>query len=1145
MHPSSPVAIDSLPTQLHGAKDTLYKKGLSGHTPTAAGDAAHKRGEENGLNRVLRVLAPCAIVGVLLVPVAESRPDAGPSAQRWALPAKSTKSPELESRLEAVSATSRDRGATAALQAARARGLDTASAKIRVVVEPSGAEAAAEIVARGGSVEASAGNMIEALVPPAALSALAAAPAVEYVRPPRTFTLLGTESEGVAASDANDWHDAGATGAGAKVAIVDGGFGNLAARQAAGELPAATTVDYCGGMGAPESHGTAVAEIVHEMAPAAALTLICVDTEVDLVNAVAYAAANGISVVNHSVGWYNTARGDGNGAAGTPDAVVAYARANGILWVNAAGNSAQEHWNGTFADGNGDGLHEFAGADNGNSIVLFNNEEVCGFLKWDAWPTTNQDFDLYLGRDSTLTFVAGSANVQDGSQRPTEEFCYTNTTGTTESFSFVIDRYSGASAPRLDLFVTISDALEYRTPAGSLLEPATSPYALAVGAVCWSNSALEPYSALGPTIDGRIKPDLTGPSAVTSAIYGSYTACGNLSGFPGTSSSAPHVAGAAALLQGMFPLATTAELQAWLEDDALDLGAAGKDSSTGSGKLLLPTSTPTVETNAPGVELTGYDSISVAGTVSPNGLTTSYRWEYGTTASFGSQTGSSTLASPRAGQQLGTTLTGLTPDTEYYYRLVATNLFGTTLGTTRTQRTAPALPPTVTTRVPQAIGAHQARLDGLVNPERAATSGWFEWGPTASPYANTTPQQSAGAGGTATGLVAEIAGLDPNTEYHYRFVAQNVHGTTYGQDLTFTTTGSAAPVAVTGNAVPAQAGASVSGQLTPNGLATTYRFDYGVVSTTPVLAQTAGSAGGYAGTATVSATLSSLQPSTLYRYRLVATNSLGMSEGEFKTFETPAAPAPPSGGGGGGGGGGGSIPNLRVKLEAGRTTLAPNESVDVVATLTNAGGAGSLQTRLVLDLPATIALLAPPAYERGSGCTGTQKVDCFLDYLPDNGASTTVRFAVRVSGTGPQSITATASADRDSDPTDNATTLTFTLTAPPSALPPVSRPTPQVRTTGDAKANVLNGTSKNNVLRGLGGNDRLYGRGGNDTLYGGAGNDLLDGGLGLDRLFGGTGNDTIRARDGRRDVVDCGPGRDTAVVDRRDAVRGCETVRRG
>jgi Ca2+-binding RTX toxin-like protein len=72
----------------------------------------------------------------------------------------------------------------------------------------------------------------------------------------------------------------------------------------------------------------------------------------------------------------------------------------------------------------------------------------------------------------------------------------------------------------------------------------------------------------------------------------------------------------------------------------------------------------------------------------------------------------------------------------------------------------------------------------------------------------------------------------------------------------------------------------------------------------------------------------------------------------------------------------------------------------------------------------------------------------------------------------------------------------------------------------------------------------LLGGKGNDVLSGGPGNDVLDGGTGLDRLYGGPGNDTLRARDGQRDVVDCGPGRDAATVDRLDRVSGCEIVRR-
>ena len=81
------------------------------------------------------------------------------------------------------------------------------------------------------------------------------------------------------------------------------------------------------------------------MAPGAQLFLICMDTEVNLGQAKDYAIAQGITIINHSVVWINTSRGDGTGGPGTPDAIVADARANGILWVNGAGNRAR-HWSG-------------------------------------------------------------------------------------------------------------------------------------------------------------------------------------------------------------------------------------------------------------------------------------------------------------------------------------------------------------------------------------------------------------------------------------------------------------------------------------------------------------------------------------------------------------------------------------------------------------------------------------------------------------------------------------------------------------------------------------------------------------------------------------------------------------------------------
>jgi Ca2+-binding RTX toxin-like protein len=82
------------------------------------------------------------------------------------------------------------------------------------------------------------------------------------------------------------------------------------------------------------------------------------------------------------------------------------------------------------------------------------------------------------------------------------------------------------------------------------------------------------------------------------------------------------------------------------------------------------------------------------------------------------------------------------------------------------------------------------------------------------------------------------------------------------------------------------------------------------------------------------------------------------------------------------------------------------------------------------------------------------------------------------------------------------------------------------RLRGTARANRLIGTGSGDQINGRAGNDRIIGRGGNDCLY------------------GGSGADQIFARDGRRDVVDCGSGRDRVYADRVDRLRGCEIVHR-
>ncbi len=111
---------------------------------------------------------------------------------------------------------------------------------------------------------------------------------------------------------------------------------------------------------------------------------------------------------------------------------------------------------------------------------------------------------------------------------------------------------------------------------------------------------------------------------------------------------------------------------------------------------------------------------------------------------------------------------------------------------------------------------------------------------------------------------------------------------------------------------------------------------------------------------------------------------------------------------------------------------------------------------------------------------------------------------------------------------------------------------------GTNASETLTGSDEGEVIFGLGGRDRIRGRGDHDCLIGGRGDDQLRGQQGFDRLIGGRGKDVliggpgvnaydagpgsdyVAARNGKRELVRCGPGRDRARVDRRDRVRSCE-----
>lgn len=507
------------------------------------------------------------------------------------------KHPKMDGRTALVARSAKGHGGRNPLDVARSQDVVVVhDALVRVVIESAAAPAAARAAVRaaGGILEADYHDLVQASVAPVMLEALANDPAVKYLRQPARPQPDAVAGQGVGASGAWPWQVAGFTGQGVKVGVIDVGFTGYQARQTAGDLPTnLTVVDFCNGQLAPTGgqHGTAVAEIVYEMAPGVDLFLLCIGTEVQLGQAKDYAKANGISILVMSLSWLNTGRGDGSGTASSPNGIVSDARANGILWINSAGNYARKHFGAAFHDLDGDGFHNFEDGPNSIPITMVYGTSFCVYLRWDNWPVTNQDFDIYLAFRDTGVIVAGSAGDQSGTQPPTEALCYANTSNTVQLLALYVDKYDATTNPHFDLFFVSDFNPMFITEAGSITEPASSPYAMAVGAICWGTSRYEEYSGRGPTIDGRMKPDIAGQSVVASGSYWPYSECPGGSngtwGFGGTSAAAPHVGGAAALVKGANPGFTAAQIQAFLEARAADLGVAGRDNLFGAGRLTL------------------------------------------------------------------------------------------------------------------------------------------------------------------------------------------------------------------------------------------------------------------------------------------------------------------------------------------------------------------------------------------------------------------------------------------------------------------------------------------------------------------------------------------------------------------------------
>jgi hypothetical protein len=469
------------------------------------------------------------------------------------------------------------------------------------------------IEAAGGEYEGHFQDLMQALVPLGAVEALAERPDVLFVREPEravpddlaAFSSpadIGAETtQGVAASNADAWHAAGFTGNGVRVAVFDAGFKGYTGLLGK-ELPTKVkTYDHSGGgMDGGTVHGTAVAEIVHDMAPDADMSLHRVTTTIALSKAIDQAIADGADVITMSLSWNSGGPGDGTG---TMADIVKKARDQGIVFFKSAGNQANTTWSGTFVDQplnafvyhnwGGPKWANFVGPGNGSCYFISAGSVISGNLHWDDWTQVKQNYDLHLYRwdhnTNIMYRVASSKNLQSGAagQTPTESVSYV--APITACYAWVVEK---VKADRNVCFRLITPSslshLDEWTTARSLPFPADAPTIFAVGAVDATKPyAYETYSSQGPTFGkggacsgGVTKPEASAYANVDTESYGS-------KGFNGTSAATPHFGGAGALVLDAYPSYSPALVVSFLESRAEDLGAPGKDTVFGAGRLYL------------------------------------------------------------------------------------------------------------------------------------------------------------------------------------------------------------------------------------------------------------------------------------------------------------------------------------------------------------------------------------------------------------------------------------------------------------------------------------------------------------------------------------------------------------------------------
>ncbi len=440
--------------------------------------------------------------------------------------------------------------------------------------------------------------------------------------------LVGITSEGVVTHRADLAHYTfGAAGAGVKVGVLSDGSDSVAVLTASGILPTVTILPGQAGSG---DEGTAMLEIVHDVAPAAQLYFATAFNSIEsfAANILALRAA-GCDIIVDDVSYFAESpfqAGQAPSVISTYDAgIVTQAvndvTASGALYFSSAANSGNftwgtsGTWEGDYVDGGAAGgvlagagdVHDFGGGTLYDTYTITSNY---GLLFWsDPLGAATDDYDLYALNSAGTSVVAASADTQDGTQDPWEAFGGTFGAGT----RLVVVKYAGngrflhIDTARGELLInTAGNTHGHNAPPGPnafsvAATPAAGAFSLGYPVGPYpspfsGSNVTEPFSSDGlrryffnpdgsPITPGNVsstgglvvqQPLITAADGVSSSTPG-------FNPFYGTSAAAPHAAAIAALVKGAKPSLTATQISGILTSTAIDIMAPGVDRDSGYG----------------------------------------------------------------------------------------------------------------------------------------------------------------------------------------------------------------------------------------------------------------------------------------------------------------------------------------------------------------------------------------------------------------------------------------------------------------------------------------------------------------------------------------------------------------------------------